>query len=290
MKKYLFLLVGLVTFFLSSEARPDTDKWIKCLYGSGHDCSAGGPPASPCQVVRGKDPCKTDYYRPGPDGTLEKLKCCSAALNGIDVGGRKDDVEHIGDYKIYTLADKFHLIGEDEHGFKFPIYDYISMLGDNWNLAVEKLSVSGNVITIETSKVQSIAPFYDASTTTTQNITLAEIIDAYGQAIIGGQANRTLKDIYHRDLKGNTIIIEGDGVDLVVKNNNWDDIEYEISTKEESLSMNYSVLDINGVVVDQATIKDKTGNIDLSGLRTGLYIFMFETNVGVIRKKYYKFQ
>lgn len=164
------------------------------------------------------------------------------------------------------------------------------MLGDNWNLAVEKLSVSGNVITIETSKVQSIAPFYDASTTTTQNITLAEIIDAYGQAIIGGQANRTLKDIYHRDLKGNTIIIEGDGVDLVVKNNNWDDIEYEISTKEESLSMNYSVLDINGVVVDQATIKDKTGNIDLSGLRTGLYIFMFETNVGVIRKKYYKFQ
>ncbi len=52
--KKLFLLICFIGLFLSSEARPDATKWIKCLYDAGHDCSAGGPPVSPCQVVRGE--------------------------------------------------------------------------------------------------------------------------------------------------------------------------------------------------------------------------------------------
>ncbi len=180
-------------------------------------------------------------------------------------------------------------MGEDQAGFQFPIYDYTLMIGQNWNLAVERLSVNGGILTIEISESQSLAPFYDTSTTSTQNITLAEIVDAYAQAIIGGQANRKLKDIYNRDLKDDINIIQGYGVNLTVKSNNWNDIQYEIATADDVVSLNYSVVNVNGVVVSQASINDKNGKIDLSGLRKGLYIFMFETNVGVIRKKYYKF-
>jgi len=291
MKKY-FLLSVVLTCFLSSDARPNADQWVRCLFTSGYDCSGGAAGIAAvisCMVTYGDDPCGTKYYYPNSDGVLTEAKCCSQGLNSVQSDIDDYDVD-FGDFKVFTAEDSYTLRGRDAYGFEFDIYDFSSTVGDHWVAAVVNWTLGADsILELKASESHNLAPYYIESTSVSSFGTYQEILNAYGLAVLGTQANK--RDIKNRELNTQVEIIELDyNVDLLVKDNNWSDVKYSIGTSKDEVTLKYQVVSINGAIVHHGELNSKNGEIDLSSLRKGIYIFNFETNVGVIRKKYYKLQ
>ena len=282
--KLLVSFTIIILFTFSANARPDTDKYIHCLFKSG-TCTAPGPMVAPnsCGIVYGKDPCVgMQYFWQDDDDNWHVAKCCSKGIDQYSVGGPEDEVVNNGQFDFFTSEDSYMLRGRDDNDNVFDIYDFTAKIGDLWKFAGVRLEVVNSTdIKIVMYDLDTLG--YIDSTTLTSHIVLdADIQSAYSNWIYNNpeSADQELGDFILPDnvLKVPVLdfIANQVGEEIVIKLQNENILDYNpvmyISNLEGKL--------LTPIEVNNQQIKVST--LDYAD---GIYIVTLKSKFGIKSRK-----